>query len=391
ALLTSSRIIKTGHDISRSVIAIAAAFGMPELDTLFRQFDSPFLDLGKLAKVKGAVRDVHVPLSSLIPAVLKKRYPDSLPSLPSESQKIKFLASEVDCIWELYVSLSRCGSVGLPLQPSEAKVGQPVTLVSACKEIAEGIILDHNGCISVVMDENGNEVQLRITPAYSLVRIEKVIVPGAIIKKHNQTLEWIFKHGRKAIVQTRTLRTRPNVPPLPLNPSSTSLLGIPASAPSFPASDSGNTTIGPSPELLAHAQHVSDGDDDSVLSDAEDDLETEGDEEEEQSPFNDDEDIMGPGADEDELNFTPEELLINSFRTAQDLLTQGEVSTPLASRVLDDSFHFMERLTKTLPKKHTAFKEFAHQMSETIFIRDAKDVEAVKTVLDSKDISWEYM
>ncbi|KAJ3821234.1 hypothetical protein F5880DRAFT_845532 [Lentinula raphanica] len=101
ALLTSSRIIKTGHDISHSVIAIAAAFGMPELDTLFRQFDSPFLDLGKLAKVKGAVRDLHVPLSSLVPAVLKKRYPDSpsLPSLSSESQKIKFLALEVGNTW----------------------------------------------------------------------------------------------------------------------------------------------------------------------------------------------------------------------------------------------------------------------------------------------------
>ncbi|KAL0564248.1 hypothetical protein V5O48_017803 [Marasmius crinis-equi] len=51
----------------------------------------------------------------------------------------------------------------------------------------------------------------------------------------------------------------------------------------------------------------------------------------------------------------------------------------------------MDRLLKTLPKKHSAFKEFAHQFSETIFVQDAVDVKAVKAVIEKKGLSWDYI
>lgn len=65
-------------------------------------------------------------------------------------------------------------------------------------------------------------------------------------------------------------------------------------------------------------------------------------------------------------------------------------SETIPTRVLDDAFHFMDRLLRLLSKKHSAFKAFAHDFSEAIFIRDKSDVLAVRAVLAQHGISWEY-
>lgn len=70
-----------------------------------------------------------------------------------------------------------------------------------------------------------------------------------------------------------------------------------------------------------------------------------------------------------------------------ELLRQSET---LPSRVLDDAFHYMDRLLRLLSKKHSAFKAFAHDFSEAIFIRDRSDTLAVRAVLEKNDVSWEY-
>jgi hypothetical protein len=50
----------------------------------------------------------------------------------------------------------------------------------------------------------------------------------------------------------------------------------------------------------------------------------------------------------------------------------------------------MDRLLRLLSKKHSAFNEFAHQFSETLFIRDKDDEANVRRVLEAKNIQWEY-
>jgi hypothetical protein len=50
----------------------------------------------------------------------------------------------------------------------------------------------------------------------------------------------------------------------------------------------------------------------------------------------------------------------------------------------------MDRLFRLLPKKHSAFKAFAHDFSEAIFIRDSDDEARVRAALEAKGISWEY-
>jgi hypothetical protein len=50
----------------------------------------------------------------------------------------------------------------------------------------------------------------------------------------------------------------------------------------------------------------------------------------------------------------------------------------------------MDRIFRLLPKKHTAFRAFAHDFSEAIFLRDRDDETQVRAVLECKGISWDY-
>jgi hypothetical protein len=70
----------------------------------------------------------------------------------------------------------------------------------------------------------------------------------------------------------------------------------------------------------------------------------------------------------------------------------SEVDAPkvLPTRILDDPFHFMDRLLRLLPKTHSAFEAFSHDFSEAIFTHDKGDEAQVRAVLDAKGISWEY-
>lgn len=76
-------------------------------------------------------------------------------------------------------------------------------------------------------------------------------------------------------------------------------------------------------------------------------------------------------------------------RTA--IILSDEIETnKLPSRVLDDAFHLMDRLIRLLSKKHSAFRAFAHDFSEAIFIRDLTDELAVRAVLEKNGVDWEY-
>jgi hypothetical protein len=65
-------------------------------------------------------------------------------------------------------------------------------------------------------------------------------------------------------------------------------------------------------------------------------------------------------------------------------------SEKLPSRVLNDGFHYMDRLLRLLSKKHSAFKAFAHDFSEATFVRDHSDECAVRAVVEKNGGNWEY-
>ncbi|KAK6972117.1 hypothetical protein R3P38DRAFT_3486993 [Favolaschia claudopus] len=125
------------------------------------------------------------------------------------------MSAELECLWEIYVTLSKLDSVGLRLQQTQAETnGQLVTLVQACKPVAEGSIVgQHEGYLDAVMDDEGNTKRINISRSRSLIKISKVLVPGAIHALHKQTMEWIMAHGSFAVVTTSQLHSRSETPP----------------------------------------------------------------------------------------------------------------------------------------------------------------------------------
>ncbi|KAJ7886129.1 hypothetical protein B0H14DRAFT_2563454 [Mycena olivaceomarginata] len=225
AILTNPSIIKIGHSIRQTLETIAEAFSLPEINKIVKAKNAPILELGKYAKLKGVVDDPTVSLHALAGAILRNSF--SIPhfspypwSHSTSSVQDEFLFKEVDCIWQISLSLHCRDSLGLPLQPAQAQThGQLVTLVHGCKPVAEGSIVGHHpGYFDAVMDDEGHTKRINISASRSLIEISKyifkVLVPGALHSLHQNTVEWIAAHGAKAVVTTSQLHTRGDVPPI---------------------------------------------------------------------------------------------------------------------------------------------------------------------------------
>jgi hypothetical protein len=142
--------------------------------------NAPILDLGKYAKLKGAVDDPSVSLSALSGLLLQKSfslpYHLSYPWLLAPPERNTLLFREIDCTWQIYLALSRLDSLGLPLQPTQSVThGQRITLIQACKPVAEGTIIGHHpGYLDATMDDHGLTKRINVSASRSLVEISKV-------------------------------------------------------------------------------------------------------------------------------------------------------------------------------------------------------------------------
>jgi hypothetical protein len=204
------------------MLSIAAAFNHGDIKCVASAHNSPLVDLGKFAKLKGAVSDMNAPLSDIAGSVLtcNASYEDNSQigwdQSPSDTQLSK-LVEEVDCVWQLYSTLLVRNSVGLPLRAEQIRTpGQLVTFVVACKPVAEGYIVGHTGTYNAVMDLAGNTKPISISDQRALIKLTKLLVPGHIHALHGQqTLQWIFDRGSHAVVTWSQLRSRSSTPPLP--------------------------------------------------------------------------------------------------------------------------------------------------------------------------------
>ncbi|KAJ7889507.1 hypothetical protein B0H14DRAFT_3709849 [Mycena olivaceomarginata] len=181
AILTNPSIIKIGHSICQTLETIAEAFSLPEINKIVKAKNAPILKLGKYAKLKGVVDDPTVSLHALAGAVLRNSFliPHFSPYPWSHSTSLvqdEFLFKEVDCLWQISLSLHCRNSLGLPLQPAQAQThGQLVTLVHGCKPVAEGSIVGHHpGYLDAVMDDEGHTKRINISASRSLIEISKV-------------------------------------------------------------------------------------------------------------------------------------------------------------------------------------------------------------------------
>ncbi|KAJ7474233.1 hypothetical protein FB451DRAFT_1398222 [Mycena latifolia] len=402
AILTNPEILKIGHSIRETLQTIADAFSLPEIGKLAKAKNAPVLDLGKYAKLKAVVDDPSLSLHALSGVVLHKSF--SLPhniSYPwslTPSERNNLLFCEIDCQWQAYIALSRLDSLGLSLQDPQAIThGQPVTLIQACKPIAEGSIIGHHpGHFDAIMDDHGRMKRINVSASRSLIVISKVLVPGSIHKLHNQTIEWIFTHGAQAVVSTSQLLTRGDTPPVPSRVISRAF-AVPAPPDISHDTPEFTPSIPPSSGTFKFENYTeNDAFESDSDSDAENDFDFDFDDEDTEFQATPDIDEM-PGIDggffhntffnDDISEETPENVLMEGVGRTFALLQQAD---KLPSRVLDDAFHYMDRLLRLLSKKHSAFKAFARDFSEAIFIRDQSDESAVRAVLEKHGVDWEY-
>jgi hypothetical protein len=181
SILTNPSIIKMGYQIKRNLAKIAIAFHDDELHSALKS-TSMLLDLGQHAKLKGVVTNSNTMLEALAGSILKQSI--TLPAIPPgwstvhDSLTIQCLHDEIDCVWQIYASLSSLNSVGLPLTPSQTSHnGQLVTLFHGDKAVAEGtIVWPHQGSLVVIDDANGNTRRINITPTRSLITLTRVLV-----------------------------------------------------------------------------------------------------------------------------------------------------------------------------------------------------------------------
>ncbi|KAJ6490114.1 hypothetical protein C8R45DRAFT_1139189 [Mycena sanguinolenta] len=360
AILTNKRVVKIGPQIRQSMQSISTAWGMPNSTFLD---PSSVLDLSHIAKVKGVVSDATSSLPTLAGTVLKQSVPD-FPYISAHDWSgeitetdVTKLAHEVDCISQIYNRLMKIDSVGLPLQPTQICAGQLVTLVIGKASLAEGELVAHNG---LWPSPSHPDVPMKIAAASTVIKLTKLLVPGHI----------------HAIVQIRTLRSRSPTPPHPSDHDPS--LGVPAPMnppPSHPSDE--DTSMGDPATItpfttLRTSQSSSPSPENGTPN------------------ANVDEEEDTDSLEDDDPHESTEGIVIEAIRHARAIIQQAAAGDTLASRVLDDALHFMDRLLRLLPKKHSIFNEFAHQFSETIFIRDKDDEAKVRAVLEAKNIKWEY-
>ncbi|KAK6985101.1 hypothetical protein R3P38DRAFT_3450499 [Favolaschia claudopus] len=194
---------------------ISQAFSIQDIEASLAGKNPSILDLAKYAKLKGRVDSPLASLHDLAGAILHKSFSIPAPAAPWVAPSSQLMSAELECLWEIYVTLSKLDSVGLRLHQTQAETnGQLVTLVQACKPVAEGSIVgQHEGYLNAVMDDEGNTKRINISRSRSLIKISKVLVPGAIHALHKQTMEWIMAHGSFAVVTTSQLHSRSETPP----------------------------------------------------------------------------------------------------------------------------------------------------------------------------------
>ena len=190
AILTNQKIVKVGCEICKLMLGIASTLDLPDIEKIAKSHNPLFLDIGRQAKLKGAVESPMAPLTTLA-GVCLERYAifdsikDNSLSNPASLSELSLLAGEVDCIWQIFRTLTVRDSVGLPLQLEQAQTpDQFVTFVIGSKPVAEGTIVGHKGFINAVMNPNNHTMRINVTHSRSVIRLTHVLVPGQTHRLH---------------------------------------------------------------------------------------------------------------------------------------------------------------------------------------------------------------
>ena len=393
----SPLVIKVGENIQRDLSRIASTWGLPELLKILQDPSNPhYIDLGHLAKLKGAVTSAFANLATITAAVLNHRMVQedkfsnidwSLPSLPDDAQEYAGIIAYAH--HEIWLTLSQNASVGLPIE--HGTTGQLVSLMSGRQISAYGVILDRPQTIKLTVGDSQKE--LRVTDKQTVISVERVLLDGMMVKSHKRTLAQLGPTPFTIIVPLSSLRTRAVEEPLSFStqPSMSTIqlpenIPLPRSAEEVLASDGIHTTSIADNTRLGIREMTSANDDSEMQGASDDEYDTQAEREE-----------LGTLAlmvqDSEPSNHGPEQISLSQILGIQLDYIQPEHhhNSFLPTRVFDDIFHVQNRLLKTLSKMHSAFNSFARELSQVMLVEDINDRRAVEEMLAKKGKTWEQM
>jgi hypothetical protein len=179
--------------------------------------DPHYIDLGHLAKLKGAVISASANVATITAAVLSHRMVQedkfsnidwSLPSLPDDAPEYAGLLAYAH--HEISLTLSENASVGLPIH--HGMTGQLVSLMSGKQISAYGVLLDHPSTIE--LNVGGNLKELRVTDKQAVISVKRILLDGMMVKSHKCTLAQFGPTPFTIVVPLSSLCTRAVKEPL---------------------------------------------------------------------------------------------------------------------------------------------------------------------------------
>ena len=367
ALIMSPLVIKVGENIRKDLSRIASTWALPELLRILQDpSNSHYIELGDLAKLKGAVTSASANLATITAAVLNhwmvqadefSHIDWSSPSLSDDAQEYAgILAYAHHQIW---LTLSQNASVGLPIQ--HGVTGQLVSLMSGKQISAYGVLLDRPPTIKLTVGDGLKE--LRVTAKQAVMSVERILLHGMMVKSHKRTLAQLGPTPFTIVVPLNSLCTRAVEEPLSVstrlpisNPQLPETIPLPRSAEEVLASDrihaTGSIACNTRPDT---GDMISAGEDSDMQAASDDDEYDTLAEREELAT------LASMVQNSEPSNHGPEQVLLSQALGIQLDYVQAEHhhNSSLPTRVFDDIFHVQNRLLKTLSKMHSAFNSFA--------------------------------
>ncbi|KAJ7017554.1 hypothetical protein C8F04DRAFT_979056 [Mycena alexandri] len=359
-LLCSKSYLKIGKQITADFQKLARDFPQLELPEKRKAGYTTTLDIGTLAAKKNVVHNASASLSAIVAATLglylSKEARVSSWSTPNYSDaQINYAALDAYVLLMLVNKLRTFQTDNQPLS-SLTPLGQHVSLHVRHHVVAYGTIIAQPTHFE---DPNGVKINVSTTKTRALIHIDKVLAPACVMPHHKASLSEL-QNGREsfeAVVSISSLKTRsPDAAVIPM-----------------PASMEPDRVTQP-PELISPPVDTQSAD--SSATNAEE---------------NPDIDIENLDSSESEMD--TDDLYCRDFidrieDPAEQQFYQQMLGT-VPSRILADVFHEIDKVCRTISRKHTLRRHFARAFSDTMLVPDLGDKTAVEAVLAAKGVTWD--
>ena len=318
------------------------------------------VELATLAKQKGAITDARAGLADICAVVLHARLDKTTPvrlssnwdAVQLSSEQIEYAALDAWASLEIYHQLAH-SSIPETI-PDSANPGTPVIILQDDGQAIAHGVLSLNNSKSACMGVNPTSSRARVT-------IQKILIPGAILRLHNTSIASLGPAPFDVIVKRTTLRSHPVS-------SATSVTSVNAEKSPFTSNSDSQLPIQQLLEFFSKPIPP-----DSNWMEGVDDPDTSHD------------------LDDDINNAEADRLSLEEGLTLLREIEKNPSAWPAAirSHVLMDIWHAMARIR--ISKEHGFRRPFARALRDAMLVPDQNDKSRVSDYLISIGSSWEQV